>query len=57
MMAIENYKNGKVSIGKAAELAGTSISEMIVILSRFGIKSNLDFDDYLEGLDNIRKHW
>ena len=37
MFAIENYKKGKASIGRAAELAGVSISEMIELLSEFGV--------------------
>ena len=57
MLAIESYKDGKASIGKAAKLAGVSISEMITILADFGIKSNLNSEDYLDGLENIRKHW
>lgn len=57
MLAIENYRKGRASIGKAAELAGVSISEMISILADFGIKSNLNYDDYLEGLENIKKGW
>lgn len=57
MLAIENYKIGKASIGKAAKLAGLSISEMINMLAGFGIKSNLEFDDYAKGLENIRKAW
>ncbi len=57
MYAIENYKKGKASIGKAAELAGVSISEMIEMLSQFGIESNLDYADYLKGLENLKKVW
>lgn len=57
MYAVESYKNGKASLGKASELAGVSISEMIDILSEFGIKSNLEKEDYLKGLENIRKAW
>lgn len=57
MFAIESYKKGKASIGKAAELAGVSISEMINLLSEFGIESNLEHEDYLKGLENLRKVW
>ncbi len=57
MYAVESYRKGKISIGKASELAGISISEMMDRLSDFGIKSNLDKEDYLEGLKNIRKIW
>ena|SRR3989338_3911954 len=57
MFAIENYKKGKASIGRAAELAGVSISEMIELLSEFGVESNLEYDDYLKGLENLRNVW
>ena len=57
MFAIESYKKGKASIGKTAELAGVSISEMINLLSEFGIKSNLEYEDYLKGLENMREVW
>ena len=57
MLAIEKYRAGKASIGKASELAGVSISEMMDLLEKFGVKSNVEYEDYLEGLKNIRKHW
>lgn len=57
MYAVESYRKGKVSIGKASELAGISISEMMDRLSDFGVKSNLTKEDYLEGLKNLRKIW
>lgn len=47
--AITQYKEGKVSIGKAAEIAGITISEMIDLLGKLSIKSNIELEDYLEG--------
>ena len=55
--AIDCYKKGKASIGRAAELAGVSISKMMDILAAFGVKSNVTYDDYAEGLKNLRKVW
>ena len=52
MYAIENYK-----IGKAAEIAGISISEMMNTLSEFGIESRIEFEDYLQGLKNLKMVW
>ena len=46
MFAIERYKKKKISLGKAAELAGMSIGEMMNILEEFGIESNVGYDDY-----------
>ncbi len=51
--AIEQYKSGTASLGKTARLAGVSISEMIDILADYGVKSNLDEEDYREGLKNL----
>jgi len=57
MFAIERYKKGQASLGRAAELAGISISEMINLLTEFGVKSNMKREDYLSGLENLRKTW
>lgn len=49
--AIKKYKQEKISLEKAAEIASMELSEMIDLLSEFGIKSNLDLSDYLQGKD------
>lgn len=46
--AILQYRENKISIGKAAEIAGLTISEIIDLLAKLGIQSNLDLADYLE---------
>lgn len=55
LMAIEEYRKGKASLGRASNLAGVSISEMIDILAAYGVRSNLDKEDYLSGLKNLEK--
>lgn len=57
MYVIEKYRQGKISIGTAAELAGVSISEILMIFGKFGVKSNIEHEDYLKGLENMRKVW
>lgn len=57
MLAIETYKNGEASLGKAAELAGLSVGDMMTTLEQYGVKSNLEVEDYLEGLENLKKVW
>lgn len=47
--AVMQYKDNKISIGKAAEIASVTISEMIDLLSQLGIKSNVELEDYFEG--------
>ena len=51
--AIEEYKKNTASLGKAAEIAGVSISEMMNILADYGVKSNLDDEDYRIGVKNL----
>lgn len=55
--AIDSHKNGNASLGKAAELAEVTISEMMGLLVESGVKSNITYEDYAEGLKNLRKAW
>ncbi|MEK6982395.1 MAG: UPF0175 family protein [Candidatus Micrarchaeota archaeon] len=57
MLAINRYMSKKISLGKASEVANISISEMIELLAQFGIKADLEKEDYLESLENLRKVW
>lgn len=57
MLAVERYKQGEASLGKAAELAGVPIGKMMHILADYGVKSDLEKEDYLKGLENLRKVW
>ena len=57
MLAIEQYRAGMASLGRAAELAGMSISETIDLFVMYGIPVNLDVDDYRQSLENARKAW
>jgi predicted HTH domain antitoxin len=57
LMAVERCRDGKVSLGKAAELAGVSVSEMMDLLARHGVKADLDGEDYREGLRRLREVW
>lgn len=57
MLGIEKYKNGQASLGKAAEFAGLSVGRMITLLAEYGVPSNLETDDYLQGLEHLRKVW
>ncbi|MBS3101348.1 UPF0175 family protein [Candidatus Woesearchaeota archaeon] len=46
--AIMEYRENRISIGKAAEIAGLAISEMMDLLSKLGVESNLELSDYIE---------
>ena len=57
MLAVERYKEGKASLGFAAELADLTLGEMINTLAEYGVQSNFETEDYLKGLENLRKVW
>jgi len=45
------------SLGRAAELAGVPLGQMMTILTEFGVESRLEKEDYLQGLKNLQKAW
>jgi len=57
MLAIERYKKGTASLGRAAEIAGAPAGETIALFAEYCVKSNLRKQDYLEGSANLRKVW
>ena len=57
MLAIEKYKKGEASLGKAVEIAGLSVGQMITVLAEYGVESNLEKEDYLQGLENLKEVW
>ena len=57
MLGVENYKKGKVSLGRAANLAGLPVGQMINVLAEYGVKTNLEKEDYLESLEHLRRVW
>ncbi|MBI3621523.1 MAG: UPF0175 family protein [Nitrospirae bacterium] len=57
MLAIEKYKAGEASLGRAAEIAGVSVGQMITVLAEYGIDSNLEKEDYLKGFEHLKEVW
>jgi predicted HTH domain antitoxin len=57
LLAVEKYRKREASLGKAAEIAGLPIGRMVTLLADYGVESNLEKEDYLEGLQNLRKVW
>jgi predicted HTH domain antitoxin len=57
LLAVEKYKNGEASLGKAAVLAGLPVGQMMTILTEFGVESRIEKEDYLQGLQNLSKVW
>lgn len=57
LLAVERYRKGEASLGKAAELAGLPVGQMMTILTEFGVESRIEKEDYLQGLHNLAKVW
>jgi predicted HTH domain antitoxin len=57
MLAVERYRKGEASLGKAAELAGVPLGQMMTILAEYGVESRLEKEDYLQGLESLRRVW
>lgn len=57
MLGVEKYKMGEVSLGRAAHLAGLPVGQMINVLAEYGVKVNLEKEDYLESLEHLRRVW
>jgi predicted HTH domain antitoxin len=57
LLAVEKYKKGEASLGKAAEVAGLPVGQMMTLLGEFGVRSRIDQEDYRQGLANLAKVW
>jgi len=55
MIAVELYKEGLVSLGKAAEIAGVSKWEMFEILASKKVPLKYGVDDLKEDLKTLRE--
>jgi predicted HTH domain antitoxin len=57
LLAVERYKKGEASLGRAAELAGVTVGKMMTILTEYGVENRVEQEDYLQGLQGLRKVW
>jgi predicted HTH domain antitoxin len=57
LLAVERYKKGEASLGRAAELAGVPVGKMMTILTEYGVESRVEQEDYLQGLQGLTKVW
>lgn len=57
LLAVEKYRKGEASLGKAAEVAGLPVGQMMTLLGEFGVQSRIDQDDYRQSLTNLAKVW
>jgi len=52
--AFKLYKERKVSLWKAAELAGKSLWDMVELMGKYEVYLNYDIEDLREDLKNLR---
>jgi predicted HTH domain antitoxin len=57
LLAVEKYKKGEASLGKAAEVAGLPVGQMMTLLGEFGIRAKVEREDYRQSLENLAKVW
>jgi predicted HTH domain antitoxin len=57
LLAVEKYKKGEASLGRAAEVAGLPVGQMMTLLGEFGVRSRIDREDYRQSLANLAKVW
>jgi predicted HTH domain antitoxin len=57
LLAVEKYRKGEASLGKAAQVAGLPVGQMMMMLGEFGVRSRIDREDYRESLDNLAGVW
>ncbi|MFZ3341524.1 MAG: UPF0175 family protein [Terriglobales bacterium] len=57
LFAVEQYKKGEASLGRAAELAGVAVGQMMTILAEYGVENTIEDEDYRQGLEALRKAW
>jgi predicted HTH domain antitoxin len=57
LLAVERYKKGEASLGRAAEIAGVPVGQMMTILLEFGVESRVEKEDYLQGLQTLTHVW
>lgn len=52
---IKLYKKSQISIGSLSKNLDKSISETIDILVDLGIESQISYDDFLKGYENLKQ--
>lgn len=57
LLAVEKYKKGEASLGRAAEVAGMPVGQMMTVLEEFGVQSRIEQEDYRQSLAHLAKVW
>jgi predicted HTH domain antitoxin len=57
LLAVEKYKKGEASLGRAAEVAGVPVGQMMTLLGEFGVRGRIEQEDYRQSLAHLAKVW
>ena len=57
LLAVEKYRKGEGSLGKAAQVAGLPVGQMMTLLGEFAVRAKIDQEDYRQSLENLAKVW
>ena len=53
--AVELFRQGKITLNEAAELAGVTLRQMIDLLQQHGVKGNVRLDQQRKALEFVSK--
>ena len=54
-LMIKEYKENRISLGRLAAELSLSITETIDLLADYGINAPINYEDYLEGYETLKK--
>ena len=57
LLAVERYKKGEASLGRAAEVAGVPVGQMMTHLGEFGVRNRIEQEDYRQSLAHLAEVW
>jgi predicted HTH domain antitoxin len=57
LLAVERYRKGEASMGRAAESAGLPVGQMMTVLTEFGVRSRIEQEDYRQSVENLARVW
>ncbi len=57
LLAVEKYRKGEAALGKAVEVAGLPLRQMMTLLGEFGVRSRIGLEDYRQSLANLTRIW
>jgi predicted transcriptional regulator len=55
LLALREYREGKLSLGSLAKCLGVSLAEAIDLLADLGVRSPIEYDEYLQSLQTASR--